>query len=101
MKKLVSLFLVTAMVFTVSACGNSSQGSTGEENQSSTTSGDTSTGAVTIKMATGGQDTLPSYATALEVIDKVTSANENIEFEYYQLTWVVQQQVHLVHIQTF
>jgi len=83
MKKLVSLFLVTAMVFTVSACGNSSQGSTGEENQSSTTSGDTSTGAVTIKMATGGQDTLPSYATALEVIDKVTSANENIEFEYY------------------
>ena len=84
MKKLVSLFLVTTMVFTVSACGSSSQGSSDAGSQTSTTTGgEASEEAVTIKMATGGQDTLPSYATVLEVIDKVTGANENIEFEYY------------------
>ena len=39
-------------------------------------------GTTTIQMATGGQDTLPSYATVLDVIDDIQE-NTDIEFSYF------------------
>ncbi len=82
MKKWVSMFLVSVLALSVSACGSPAQSQTGAQGGQESQV-ETSSGSVVVKMATGGQDTLPSYATAIEVIDKVASENENIDFEYY------------------
>lgn len=84
MKKLISLVLVSTMALSFAACssGTSSQGSA-EDAQSQQQVGEGNVGGVKIKMATGGQDTLPSYATAIEVISDIEGANEDITFEYF------------------
>jgi len=85
MKKVTALLLCTAMfgtMLTLTGCGSSSTPSdSGTSGSDAPTQNDSSDGIV-CKMATGGQDTLPSYATALDVIDDI-EANSDIQFSYF------------------
>lgn len=73
-KRISALLLGTVLLGSLATgCG----GSSSSDNDSAAEGGTT-----TIQMATGGQDTLPSYATVLDVIDDIQE-NTDIEFSYF------------------
>ena len=76
-KKLTAAVLCVAMLGTtaLTGCGSSNNGGTAGSNT-------TGEGAVTVKMATGGQDTLPSYASALDVISDLEGTGD-FDFNYF------------------
>lgn len=82
-KKLTAAVLCVAMLGTtaLTGCGSSNNGGTAASGSTagSNTAGE---GAVTVKMATGGQDTLPSYASALDVINDLEDTG-NFDFNYF------------------
>lgn len=80
MKKFIALSLSCVMLFALTACGGSSSGSA-TPTAAPTDSGNEPT-VITAKMATGGQDTLPSYASALDVINDLKT-DSNIDIEYF------------------
>jgi len=74
MRKVICLLMTAILVFSMAACGGKDAGAD--------TTGD-DTGKMQIKVATGGQDTLPSYAATLDVIGDLEAANNNLDFEYF------------------
>lgn len=68
MKKLITAALSLAMVLGLSACGG------GNAATPAPTQSGGAAEPVAIKIATGGQDTLPSYAALLDVIDDINAA---------------------------
>ena len=73
-KRISALLLGTVLLGSLATgCG----GSSSSDNDSAAEGGTT-----TIQMATGGQDTLPSYATVLDGIDDIQE-NTDIEFSYF------------------
>ena len=85
-KGIMSIALATVLAFSLTACGGGSTSSAAANNNAETAAA-TETGAtgdeIVIKMATGGQDTLPSYAAAIDVIADIEALDDNIAFEYY------------------
>ena len=73
-RKLASLLLGTALLASMlTGCGG---------NDASSEDGGAAEGGTTIRMATGGQDTLPSYATVLDVIGDLESSTD-LDFTYF------------------
>lgn len=73
-RKLSSLLLGTALLASMlTGCGG---------NDASSEDGGAAEGGTTIRMATGGQDTLPSYATVLDVIGDLESSTD-LDFTYF------------------
>lgn len=85
-KGIMSIALAMVLAFSLTACGGGST-SPAAANDNAETTAAAETGAtgdkVVIKMATGGQDTLPSYAAAIDVIADIEALDDNIAFEYY------------------
>lgn len=75
MRKIIGLLMTAILVFSMVACGGG-----GASDQESST-GDSEVTA--IKVATGGQDTLPSYAATLDVIADLEASNSNLDFSYF------------------
>lgn len=83
-KKLVSLLLSGVLTVSLLAgCGGSGDGGAADagDTGASANTGSASGEGVSCIMATGGQDTLPSYATTLDVIADI-EANSNISIDY-------------------
>lgn len=87
MKRFLGVIIAASMVVSLSACGSGSSSapaSTGGAPASSAAASTTSSGGkINIKMATGGQDTLPSYAAAIDSIKDIENQDKNINIEYY------------------
>jgi tripartite ATP-independent transporter DctP family solute receptor len=82
MKRFLGVIIAASMAISLSACGSSSSApaSSGSKAAASAAS---SGGKISIKMATGGQDTLPSYAAAIDVINDIKSQDKNIDIQYF------------------
>ena len=77
MKKLASLLLASAMVFSLAACGSSGNDADGGS--------DSSDGKTTIKITWWGGDSRHEYTQAL--LDAYTAENPNVEFEATPAGW--------------
>lgn len=88
-KGIMSIALAAVLAVGLTACGGGKTASTADTGAETTAavsdaaSGDEAGGKVAIKMATGGQDTLPSYAAVIDVIADIEAADSNVAFEYY------------------
>ena len=88
-KGIMSIALAAVLAVGLTACGGGKTASTPDTGSETTAavsdaaSGDEAGGKVAIKMATGGQDTLPSYAAVIDVIADIEAADSNVAFEYY------------------
>lgn len=89
MKKFLSVIIAVTVACSFAACGAQTTQPTTQTPQTpaaetpAAPTDSESTAKTVIKMATGGQDTLPSYAATLDVIKDIETADSNIKIEYY------------------
>lgn len=77
-KKLIGLILATVITVSLAGCGESSSSSAPAASGSS----GNSQGDIAITFATGGADTLPSYAAAIDVAADIEKENPSIKIDY-------------------
>jgi|GEM_PF-640724 len=96
MKRLMGMVLAASMILSLTACGGGTASSSkttaasskaassaAKSTSAAPAAAGTSSSKGAIKMATGGQDTLPSYAAAIDVIKDLKAADSNLDIQYY------------------
>ena len=86
-KRLISMILASALAASLAACGGSSSAPAATTAAPAATEAAQSGGAashdqVNITFATGGADTLPSYAAAIDVVSDIQAADSAIKIDY-------------------